>query len=132
MKEKQIKEALTRMNMLKLSSHCITAFRHGQIWESEGLGALYEIDEKEKQIVKKFNDNNPGCLVYHMIHNKFDFGECYTILYVSKYEEEWVQDREDIENGCAFAYVENIDDEWCSEFGTVGIVPSFGGLRRTS
>lgn len=118
--------------MLHLSSHCISVFRNGEIWESEGLGALYELNDKEKEILKEFNQNNQGCLVYHIIHNKFEFGECYTILFVSNYEEEWEQDKEDINNNIAFVYVKNIDYEDCSEFGTIALRPSFGGLIRIS
>lgn len=131
-KDRQFKEALKRMNMLKLSSHCISAFRNGEVWESEGLGALYELNDKEKEILKEFNQNNQECLVYHIIHNKFEFGECYTILFVSNYEEEWEQDKEDINNNIAFVYVKNIDYEDCSEFGTIALRSSFGGLIRIS
>ena len=132
MKEKQIKEALTRMTTLRITSPCITAFRNGEVWESEGFGALYELNDKEKQIIKEFNEEHPNYLVYHMIHNKFDFGECYLILFVSDEEQEWVQDRDDIDNNCAFAYVRNIDYDDCSEFGTIGIIPSYGGIKRYS
>ena len=34
------------------------------------------------------------------------------------------------ENFFAYSYVWNKDDEWCSEFGTVGIKSACGGLRR--
>ena len=125
-------EAVKRMEMLKMSRQCINAFKRGEIWESEGIGALYECNDKEKEIIKEFNETNPDCLVYHMIHNKFDFGECYTILYVSSDENEWEQDRADIRQGYVFSYVKNVDDEWCSEFGCVGIKSNVGGLVRVS
>jgi hypothetical protein len=131
-KERQVQEALARMKMLHLSSHCISAFRNGEIWESEGLGALYELNDNEKQIVEEFYNNNPECLVYHMIHNKFEFGECYTMLFISNYEEEWERDKKDIEDGICFTYVKNVDYEECSEFGTIALRPSFGGLIRIS
>ena len=131
-KERQYQQALERMKLLKLDNHCINAFKKGELWESEGKGALYELEENEKEIVKDFNDKNPECLVYHLIHNRFEFGECYTILFVSNYEEEWEKDIEDIKQGYVFGYVKNIDDEWCSEFGTVYVRPIYGGLIRMS
>ena len=130
--EKQYQEALVRMTMLRLDKHCIKAFQNGEIWESEGIGALYELEEKEQQIVEDFKKEHPECLVYHLIHNKFEFGECYTILFVSNYEEEWKRDKEDIQQGYVFSYVKNVDYEDCSEFGTVFVKSNIGGLIRIS
>ena len=129
-KKERFDEAIERMKLLKLDKQCIEAFTKGKVWESEGFGALYEVNEKEQMIIDKFEANNKDCLVYHMIHNKFEFGECYSILYVSSDKEEWQKDKEDIKDGYVFAYVENIDDDWCSEFGSIAIKPSFGGLVR--
>ena len=123
-------EILTRMKMLKLDKSCINAFKQGKVWESEGYGALYELRDEEQQIVDTFEKEHPGCKVYHMIHNIFEFGECYSILYVSNDTDEWQQDKEDISEGYVFAYVYNKDDEWCSEFGSIAVKPSFGGLVR--
>lgn len=125
-------EAVKRMEMLKMSRQCINAFKRGEIWESEGIGALYECNDKEKKIIEEFRINNPECCVYHMIHNIFEFGECYTILFVSCYEDEWEEEREGMQNGYMFAYVKNVDDEWCSEFGTIGFKSNIGGLIRVS
>ena len=129
-KEERFIEAIERMKLLKLDKPCIEAFTKGKVWESEGYGALYELRDEEQMIVDKFEANNKNCLVYHMIHNKFEFGECYSILYVSPDTHEWNSDKEDIKEGYVFAYVENIDDPWCSEFGSIAVKPSFGGLVR--
>ena len=52
---------------------------------------------------------------------------------VSDYPEEWDDLMNDDGNRhCAYAYVWNKDDEWCSEFGDI-IVQSFGGgIRRVA
>ena len=129
-KKERFDEAIERMKLLKLDNQCIEAFTKGKVWESEGFGALYEVNDEEQFIIDKFEAHNKDCLVYHMIHNKFEFGECYSILYVSSDKEEWQQDKEDIEDGYVFAYVENVDDDWCSEFGSIAIKSQFGGLMR--
>ena len=131
-KEERFIEAIERMKMLKLDKPCIEAFTKGKIWESEGYGALYEINEEEQKIVDKFQKKHPCCLVYHMIHNVYEFGECYSMLYVSSDIDEWPQDKEDVKDGYVFAYVYNKDCEWCSEFGSIAVRPSFGGLVRLS
>ena len=129
-KEERFKEAIERMKLLKLDKQCIEAFTKGKVWESEGFGALYELNEKEQMIVDKFEAHHKDCLVYHMIHNVYEFGECYSILYVSSDKEEWEDDKANIKAGYVFAYVENIDNDWCSEFGSIAVSPSFGGLVR--
>lgn len=131
-KEERFIEAIERMKMLKLDKPCIEAFTKGKVWESEGYGVLYEVNDEEQELIYNFEKNHPGCLVYHMIHNVFEFGECYSMLYVSNDIDEWQQDKEDIKDGYAFAYVYNKDCEWCSEFGSIAIRPSFGGLVRLS
>lgn len=129
-KEERFIEAIERMKLLKLDDSCIEAFVKGKVWESEGYGALYEVNQKEQELIDNFEKNHPNCLVYHMIHNVFEFGECYSMLYVSGDKEEWEQDKEDIKDGYTFAWVENVDLDWCSEFGSIAIKPSFGGLIR--
>ena len=129
-KEERFIEAIERMKLLKLDNSCIEAFTKGKVWESEGYGALYEVNQKEQDLIDNFEKNHPNCLVYHMIHNVFEFGECYSMLYVSSDKEEWEQDKQDIKDGYTFAWVENVDLDWCSEFGSIVIKPSFGGLIR--
>lgn len=129
-KEERFIEAIERMKLLKLDNSCIEAFAKGKVWESEGYGALYEVNQKEQELIDNFEKNHPNCLVYHMIHNIFEFGECYSMLYVSSDKEEWERDKQDIKDGYTFAWVENVDLDWCSEFGSIAIKPSFGGLIR--
>ena len=53
MKEKQFDEAIKRMKLLKLDTSCIEAFCAGNVWESEGFGALYQLSDEE------------SCYLYH-------------------------------------------------------------------
>ena len=129
-KEERFIEAIERMKLLKLDKGCIEAFTKGKVWESEGFGALYQLRDEEQMIVDKFEAHHKDCLVYHMIHNKYEFGECYSILYISPDTDEWQRDKEDIKDGYVFAYVENVDDPWCSEFGSIAVKSQFGGLVR--
>ena len=49
--EQEIKnECLTRMEILNLSYRCKQAFKSGKVWESENYGALYELNNEEKEI----------------------------------------------------------------------------------
>lgn len=69
-------------------------------------------------------------MVYHIIHSKTEFGELFSMLWTTSYEEEWETERENLEEGYVFAYVKNITDDWCSEFGDIVINERFGGLCR--
>lgn len=131
-KEQQKQEAIARMQMLKLSPNIIKEFeKDGIVNLSENGGILYWLDSDQQAIVDEFQSEHDA-LVYHVIHDFTEFGELYSLLYVSKYEEEWETDREDLTDGYALVYVKNVDVDWCSEFGSIGIRPQFGGLLRTA
>lgn len=131
-KTKQKQEALERMKMLKLHHNVIKEFeKDGIVNLSESGGFLYWLNGDEQTIVDEF-ETEYDALVYHVIHDFTEFGELYSLLYVSKDEDEWKYDREDIENGIAIAYVKNTTEENFSEFGSIGIRPNIGGLVRTA
>ena len=129
-KEERFIEAIERMKLLKLDKECIEAFTKGKVWESEGYGALYEVNQEEQEIIDNFEKNHKEYLVYHMIHDIFEFGEVYTLLYVSSDEEEWEQDISDLKDGYHIAYCYNKTYPECSEFGSVAIKSNIGGLVR--
>lgn len=130
--EKKKEEAIARMKQLKLHTNVITEFEKENILNlSENGGFLYWLTDEQKSFVKEFEENH-NALVYHVIHDYTEFGELLTFLYISDYEEDWNIDREDLTGGYACAYVKNLDDEMCSEFGGIYFKTQFGGLVRTA
>lgn len=133
---KEIKktEAINRMKALDLYAPYIKSFeKKDEIFMSEMTGGVYEFSDNEELIEKiKSFEEKTDALVYHVIHTTTQFGELYNFLYVSDYEEEWAMDNADIAAGYAFAYVWNKTDEWCSEFGSIGVRGQFGGIVRTA
>ena len=127
-------EAIKRMKALDLYKPYITLFeKDNQIFLSEMTGGVYEFNNDEELVAKvKAFEEEYDALVYHVIHTMTQFGELYSFLYVSKYEEEWEMDNEDIADGYAMAYVWNKTDEWCSEFGSIGVRGKFGGIVRVA
>ena len=131
MEQKKI-EALERMKTLKLYPNVIKEFEEENVVNmSENGGFLYWLNDEQKEIVSDFEAEHDA-LVYHVIHDFTGFGELLTFLYVSDYEEEWEDDREDLKVGYALAYVKNLTDDYCSEFGSICFRPQFGGLVRTA
>lgn len=133
-------EAIRRMKMLHLLDNVIEEFEEKGIVElSEYMGAAFPavlywtsndtypgLDEKIREFEEEYN-----ALVYHVQLSHLTFGDCYSFFYVSDDEEEWEADRRLLEDGCPIVYVWNATDEWCSEFGSIGIRPVMGGVERT-
>ena len=127
-------EAINRMKVLDLYKPYITLFeKDNQIFMSEMTGGVYEFNDNEelKAKIKAFEEEH-NALVYHVIHTMTSFGELYNFLYISDYQDEWEMDNEDIKDGYALAYVWNKTDEWCSEFGSIGVQGRFGGIVRVA
>ena len=94
---------------------------------------LYWVDNEPNytkaihQFEKKYN-----ALVYHCQLTHLECGDCISMLYVSATEEDWEEDRQNLSNGYAYAYVKNLRCDYDSELGTIGIRPSMGGVLRTA
>ena len=130
--EKAKKEAIERMKILKLSRNAITDFKDDdRLYKSEDLGFLYWLYDDEEEMVKKFEKEHE-CVVYHVILSRTNIGTMYSLLYVSLDDEEWEDDRADLQNGQVLAYVVNKAAPECSEIGYIGIKPQIGGLVRVA
>ena len=130
-REEMKKEGIFRMKMLNLLSGVVDTFeKDDKLFKTEGQrGILYDLDDAEIKMVKEVEEENEG-LVYHVIKTFTEFGTLLNMLWVSKYKDEWEMDRTDIDDGLTFAYVKNLDAEYCSEFGSIGIRPLIGGVVR--
>lgn len=130
--EKMVQEAVKRMKALNIISPVIKEFEKDRVInKSEYGGFLYWLDDREKEVVRKFQEDT-GAIVYACILNHMQFGDCLSMLYVSSHEEEWEYDREDLAHSSPFVYVYNFDAPELSEYGCIGVCPRFGGLARTA
>lgn len=130
MKDRQHAEGVKRLRYLGIIDQTVTEFEKYNIVNlSEGEGYLYWLDENERKMVKRFEDENEA-VVYHVIKTLTLYGVIYELLYVSKWTGEWKEDMADLKDGQALAYGVNVDMPDCSEFGTIGIQPINGGVKR--
>jgi hypothetical protein len=106
--------------------------KDGTVTLFERFGGYYIDEYQEPELLKKIKEfeAETGSIVYAVTHEMFWFGECYTFLIVSKYEEEYEMTLEGVKNGYVFSYVWNKSDEMCSGFGDVGIRSFGGGIAR--
>ena len=129
--ENKKQKAIELMGKLDIFQPYIKGFReNNKVCYFEGFGGFWA--EQNKELMEKVREFE-NCLVYAITHEYLEFGECYDFLFIPDYEEEW----DDIllkYNGdyYAYAYVWNKTDDWCSEFGTIGIRSFGGGIKRVA
>lgn len=136
-REEKVIECVKRMKLLNIFPQTVREFENeGVVNYSEyNMGILYWLTEDMKKEVKEFEEKY-NAVVYHVIHNMTEFGELLTFLYVDENTDEWEREKHDLQerdpNGVyiTIAYVRNLNDPDFSEFGTVGIKPILGGIKR--
>lgn len=135
LKELQKAEAVKRMKMLKLDKSVIKEFlQDGKIFYSERQNSIFQAvlyyvsdDEQLAKKVKEFEEEY-NALVYHVQLTYTTYGKMYSFLYVSKSQDEWDYDINDLENDCCYAFVWNNEIE---DIGLIGVKSAMGGIVRT-
>jgi len=130
--EKKV-EAIRRMKLINLMPEIIEQFKENDmVHYSEHMGILYWLSNKPKWVEKvKELEEQYRILVYHAELSYLEFGTCLTLFYVSDYKDEWERDRQDLIEMNPIVYVWNIDNERCSEFGSITFKSLNGGVKRT-
>ena len=132
----QKEKAIECLQKLDIYKPYIKAFNDkGTVTLFERFGGYYITEDQEPELLKKIKEfeAESGSLVYAVTHELFQFGECYSFLCISKYEEDWDLTLET--NGYTsyvWSYVWNKNDDWCSEYGTIAVKSFGGGIARIS
>jgi hypothetical protein len=147
----QREEAIKRLEWLKANgmtySPATTVFKKGEdvgIFENQGgpFDAVYynlklntgdnDMYDKLNKVYEKLEGNENVVYLIQISHT--EFGTLASFFYVSTEESEWKYDWEDLKHGEQLCYVANLDDEMCSEYGSIGFKFSrtMGGIVRTS
>jgi hypothetical protein len=98
----------------------------------ERFGGFYVDQEPELLAKVKEVEEEYGCLVYAITHELFIFGECWSMLCVSKHTKEVLDCLVPgvTNHFYAFSYVWNKSDNLLSEFGDIVVQALGGGIRR--
>ena len=132
-KEEMKNEAIRRLQAMNIYKPYINGFKAKaqKVCFYENFGGYWVYQEPEIEAKMKELEEKNGCTVYAITHEMYEFGECWSFLFVSKYDEEWDYEFEQ-SNGANFyadAYVWNSSDDFV-DYGSI-VVQSFGGgLRR--
>ena len=133
-KEQKKSKAIELMTKLDIYKPYVRGFRENdQVCFFESFGGFWADQDPAVYAKMKELERKHNCLVYAITHEYTEFGECYSFLLVTDYKSEW-KDLVFTANNVhyAFAYVWNKDDDWCSEFGTVGVKSFGGGIKRVA
>ena len=151
-REQQKAEALARMKIMQMSDEVIFQFRendkifvsyldvHHKLMDNDHLkkfivvplepwlNAMTENDiSRIKRRIAEF-ETEYGAFVYHVCIQ----GSSVILLYISQWQEEWVEDRWDISGpGYQVAYVTDLEDDISSNIRRVVLAPACGGVVRS-
>lgn len=131
--EEKRAEAVLRMKRMGVCEETINQFEQENLVSTSEPphGVFYWVTPEERQVIREFEAEHDA-LVYLVIRSYTTIGQMDSYLYISDDPDEWEDDRRDIDDHEALAYVRNIDDPWCSELGRIGFrLTVAGGLART-
>ena len=128
----QVEKALEMMDDLRLSYVIRDAIEKDPLkFPRHFFASFTDVPEVAKKIEELQRDY--GMVIYYATHCHMPFGECVSFLYVSTYPEDWpvqtvraLGENKYIVN----AYVWNMSDEKCSEFGSIVVENRYGMLIR--
>lgn len=129
--EQRKEQAKEYMKQLKIYKPYIDGLMNeNNVCYYEGFGGFWayqneELTAKIKEIERAWN-----VTVYAVTHEFTKFGECYSMLVVGDYPEEWEDIPHENKVFFPFAYVWNKSDDCCSEFGSIGVLSLGGGIKR--
>lgn len=130
----KLREAVKRLERLGIDAKIIKEFAKGEAIPIcfHGVDNVYFLERKPTDRVTQFEARHDA-LVYFVISTKTSFGDLESYLFVSDYEEEWEIDNDDLLDGYAMTWTENLTHPQCSEFGSIGFNKTkHGGLERVS
>ena len=131
-KEIKKQRAIELMQQLEIYKPYIRGFEtDNKVCFFENFGGFWAYQEPELMAKIKEIEETHNILVYAVTHEYLEFGECYDFLYIPDYKEDWYEILYSA-GKCfyAFAYVWNKTNDYCSEFGTIGVISFGGGIKR--
>ena len=147
-REEMKEKALKRIEQLGLKQKGLDTYavfkEHNLVYYSEHTpygGMLYTLPDNIKRFVNELECKS-NLLVYHAIHTPTNYGNMWSLLFISSNDEDMAYDDEMMELEVAFykagkndfitiyAYVYNETEPMFSEYGNIGVREVNGGLIR--
>lgn len=127
----KFQEAIRRMEYLEIHQDAIKAFKdENKVPLSLSSDPeLYGVRRNSVDRIADFEKQH-NALVYYVIFTPTSIGDMESYLFVSDYQEEWESDWDDIHEGYALSWVNNLTYLECSEFGTISFIKTEAGTLR--
>lgn len=133
-KEKKKAEAISRMKKIGIFPETIRQFKKDDLVSisEPPFGAFFWAEGEDLETLRAWEEKH-NALVYVVIRSYTEVGVLDSYLYVSDFEEEWDDARDDLTHNESLAYVYNKDEPLFSEHGYIGFERTIAaGLRRTA
>lgn len=128
--EKLKKEAIARMERLKLDSAVIAKFVDDDIINCTSNVYLPPLSwEWVIQLIEDFQESH-NSLVFYAILSDTNYGKMLSLLFVSSNEDEWHDEKAALYRDFPYAYVYNLTYPQNSEYGTIKIENNAGQITR--
>ena len=114
------KEAIIRLKCFGLSEDVINIFTDGGIPLTNSFGNVEtELTSTHKKALEKLKKNviDPK-LPFYITESNHDNNKIVSVLFIGKYDEEWVYERKDARRGNHLIYAYNVDTPDESEIGS--------------
>ena len=118
-KNRQKSEAISRMKSLGVPNRIINDYETiGRVWISTPLGKYTEVTNELSKKIRMF-EAKYNVTVYMVIRDFFKDDILDSLLFVSRHEDEWEKERDDIQANFLMTYTINWSHDFCSEFGSI-------------
>jgi len=123
LKLRQKQEALSRLMRLKVPSNVAKDFdRFGRVYMCSSPSGNYAlIDDKDMKAEITAFEESYEATVFLVIRMVTFYGLLDSFIYVSKYTDEWDEEKTDLKDGYLMTYTINRDYPMCTEFGSICI-----------
>ena len=121
LRERQMEEALVRLEILKARGDIAERLKDGKFTICDALCntmVWIGIDDADQKMVRKFEEENDA-LVYLVLRTYTKRTILDSLLFISRYTDEWEMERTDLDASFAFSFVVNHEDDLFSEFGLI-------------
>ena len=133
LRDEQEKKAVEFLDMMGINKIFPDIVKAGVNNLARFFADLYEYPKLEGYI--RAFEVLKEALVYYVTYESFPWGECFSLLYISKYSEDW-----ELQTPCPVvgkknqyrvqAWAWNLTEEWRSEFGSILVERGYGLLYR--
>lgn len=131
-REEMKAEALSRMKKIGMDNTAVVQFEKNDRVFISIRGVLRAMFDTEIEMIQKW-EQETGCLVYHAIYADSGAGAMLSLLFVSKYEEDWPTERQISRDGEVmgmYGYAMNLDQDMFSDYGLLWLANDNGVFFR--